>query len=345
MKKQNTTYSDIARYTSLSKMTVSRYFNQPESLSDETKKKIQEALQELNYTENKFAKALSSGKSGIIGIITPTFFYNFYTALIDTFIRVYPKSPYKFLVFTSDSSPEMERSFITELLSYRIEGLIILSHTLSSEELSQYPFPVIGIERESQYISSVDTDNISGTKQAVKRLLQDSCEVLIHINIPTAPVLPSFARIEIFEQIASQKGIPHQHFIIPEDVGTDIQKLYSYLAGICQTLRQKFPQKRIGAFVCNDTMANLFLNSALTNGFQIPTQLEIIGFDNSPVSEQAILPITTVGQNVNRIVSQTIRLLGQQLEEYRKNPHTDLLQKHLVIKPKLLLRKTTTNIR
>lgn len=345
MKKQNTTYSDIARYTNLSKMTVSRYFNQPESLSDETKKKIQEALQELNYTENKFAKALSSGKSGIIGIITPTFFYNFYTALIDTFIRVYPKSPYKFLVFTSDSSPEMERSFITELLSYRIEGLIILSHTLSSEELSQYPFPVIGIERESQYISSVDTDNISGTKQAVKRLLQDSCEVLIHINIPTAPVLPSFARIEIFEQIASQKGIPHQHFIIPEDVGTDIQKLYGYFAGICQTLRQKFPQKRIGAFVCNDTMANLFLNSALTNGFQIPNQLEIIGFDNSPVSEQAILPITTVGQNVNRIVSQTIRLLGQQLEEYRKNPHTDLPQKHLVIKPKLLLRKTTTNIR
>lgn len=345
MKKQNTTYGDIASYTNLSKMTISRYFNQPDSLADETKEKIEEALKKFNYTENKFAKALSSGKSGIIGMITPTFFYNFYTALIDAFIRIYPKSPYKFLVFTSDNSAEMERSFLTELLSYRIEGLIILSHTLSSGELSKYPFPVIGIERESKYISSVDTDNVSGTKQAVKRLLQDGCEVLVHINIATAPSLPAYARIEIFEQVADQAGIPHQCFMIPDDIHTDVCKLYDCFGEICQTLHKKFPHKRIGVFVCNDTMAHLFLNSALTNGFLVPQQLEIIGFDNSPVSEQAILPITTVGQNVNRIVSQTVRLLDQQLEEKKKLSGDALLQKHLVIKPKLLLRKTTLNIR
>ncbi len=345
MRKQNTTYGDIASYTNLSKMTISRYFNQPDSLADETKEKIEEALKKLDYTENKFAKALSSGKSGIIGIITPNFFYNFYTALIDSFIRIYPKSPYKFLVFTSDNSPEMERSFISELLSYRIEGLIILSHLLSSKELSQYPFPVIGIERESEFISSVDTDNVSGTKQAIKRLLQDGCDALIHINTATAPSLPAYARIKIFEQMTIQADIPHQCFIIPTDIHTDSRKLYDCFAKICQTLHKKFPHKRIGAFVCNDTMAHLFLNSALTNGFQVPEQLEIIGFDNSPVSEQAILPITTVGQNVNRIVSQTVRLLDQQLEE-KKNQNGDiLLQKHLVIKPKLLLRKTTLNLR
>lgn len=345
MKKKNTTYGDIASYTNLSKMTVSRYFNQPDSLAEETKEKIEEALKKLNYTENKFAKALSSGKSGIIGMITPNFFYNFYTALIDAFIRTYPKSPYKFLVFTSDDSADMERSFLTELLSYRIEGLIILSHTLDSQELSQYPFPVIGIERESGYISSVDTDNVSGTKQAVRRLLQDGCEVLIHINTATAPSLPAYARIEVFAQVATQTGIPHQCFMIPDDVHTDVQKLYCYFAKICETLHKQYSHKRIGAFVCNDTMAHLFLNSALTNGFSVPQQLEIIGFDNSPVSEQAILPITTVGQNVNRIVSQTVRLLDQQLDEKKKQAGDGLLQKHLVIKPKLLLRKTTLNVK
>lgn len=345
MKKQNTTYSDIASYTNLSKMTISRYFNQPDYLADETKEKIEKALKKLDYTENKFAKALSSGKSGIIGIITPNFFYNFYTALIDAFIRNYPKSPYKFLVFTSDNSPEMERSFIAELLSYRIEGLINLSHMLSSKELSQYPFPVIGIERESEFISSVDTDNVSGTKQAVKRLLQDGCEVLIHINTATAPSLPAFARIKIFEEITTQGSIPHQCFIISNEIHTDVQKLYDYFEKVCQTLKKQYPHKRIGAFVCNDTTAHLFLNSALTNGFLVPEQLEIIGFDNSPVSEQAILPITTVGQNVNRIVSQTVRLLDQQLEEKKNLSSDELLQKHLVIKPKLLLRKTTLNVR
>ncbi|KAI4451532.1 HTH-type transcriptional regulator DegA [Eubacterium plexicaudatum ASF492] len=345
MKKQNATYGDIANYTNLSKMTISRYFNQPHSLADETKEKIEEALKTLDYTENKFAKALSSGKSGIIGIITPNFFYNFYTALIDAFIRIYPKSPYKFLVFTSDNSPETERSFIAELLSYRIEGLIILSHMLGSEELCKYPFPVIGIERESEFISSVDTDNVSGTKQAVKRLLQDGCEVLIHINTGTSPALPSYARIKIFEEVAVRTGTPHQCFMIPVEIHTDVHKLYACFEKVCKTLHSKYPHKRIGAFVCNDTMAHLFLNSALTNGFKVPEQLEIIGFDNSPVSEQAILPISTVGQNVNRIVSQTVRLLDRQLEE-KKNLSKDApTQKHLIIKPKLLLRKTTLNIK
>lgn len=343
MKKQNTTYNDIANYTKLSKMTISRYFNQPDSLAQETKEKIKAALSDLNYTENKFAKALASGKSGIIGIITPTFFYNFYTALIDAFIRNYPKSSYKFLVFTSDNSPEMERDFITELISYRVEGLIVLSHALTSEELASNPFPVVGIERESAYISSVDTDNTFGTRQAVRRLLKDGCEVLIHINIPTAQSLPSYQRIQIFEECALQAHTPYKCFFIPEGTNENIPEIYRTFTGICQSIQHDFPNRRTGIFISNDTMANLFVNCALTSGIKIPEQFEIIGFDNSPISMQAILPITTVGQNVNRMVSQTIKLISQQLAKHKENPDTEIPHEHLIIKPKLILRNTTLN--
>lgn len=343
MKRKNTTYSDIAQYTSLSKMTISRYFNQPDTLAEDTRKKIALALQELNYSENKFAKALASGRSNIIGIITPTFFYNFHTAMVDTFIRNYPKCPYKFMIFINDDSMELERRYIDELLSYRIEGLIILSNALSSKELSQYPIPVVGIEREDQYISSVNTDNAFGTRQAIKRLLKDGCTALAHINIPTAETLPAYDRIRIFEECAQKAKVPHEYYFAAKDMLTGHTRIHEHFVGVCQSLLEKFPGQRVGVFVSNDNIASLFLNSALSYGIRIPEQFEIIGFDNSPISVQSIMPITTIGQNVNRLVGETIKLLSRQWEESRKNPDIPLEPEHLVIRPKIILRDTTKN--
>lgn len=68
------TFSDIAKYTNVSKMTVSRYFNDPGSLTPETKGKIEKALKELNYKSNKVAKILANGRSEFIGIIIPELF-------------------------------------------------------------------------------------------------------------------------------------------------------------------------------------------------------------------------------------------------------------------------------
>lgn len=343
MEKKNTTYADIAQYTNLSKMTISRYFNQPDSLAKDTRQKIAQALQELNYSENKFAKALASGKSNIIGIIIPSFYYHFYTAIVDTFIRNYPKYPYKFMVFISNDSPELERSYIDELLSYRIEGLIILSHILSSKELSQYSIPVIGIEREDKYISSVNTDNAFGTKQAVKRLLKDECTVLAHINLPTAETLPSYDRIRIFEECALKAQVPYNIYYVNDEKINDRPQMHEQFLKICQSLLRDFPGQKIGIFISNDDLANLFLNSALSCGIPIPDQFEIIGFDNSPISERSFLPITTIGQNVNRIVNETIKLLNRHRKETDQTSDTPPSPEHIVIRPKLILRTTTKN--
>ena len=76
-----------------------------------------------------------------------------------------------------------DQQYIEELLSYQIEGLIVLSHTLPSEKLASYQIPVIAIEREAEHISSVNTDNYMGALQATSLLIQDKCDILIHINV------------------------------------------------------------------------------------------------------------------------------------------------------------------
>ncbi|HGA1210849.1 TPA: LacI family DNA-binding transcriptional regulator, partial [Streptococcus suis] len=80
MKQQKVTFADIAKHTNFSKTTISRYFNNPDSLTDASKQKIERALIELGYQENKLAKVLAKGKTEFIGIIIPNLFLHFYAA-------------------------------------------------------------------------------------------------------------------------------------------------------------------------------------------------------------------------------------------------------------------------
>ena len=69
MKQKKVTFDDIAKYTNFSKTTISRYFNNPDSLTLENQEKIAKALEELNYQENKLAKVLANGKIDLKGAI------------------------------------------------------------------------------------------------------------------------------------------------------------------------------------------------------------------------------------------------------------------------------------
>ena len=129
MSKKQVTFADIAAYTHFSKTTISRYFNHPDSLTLENQEKISQALDTLGYKKNKLAKVLANGKSEFIGIIVPNLYLHYYSEMLTQFLSSYRDYHYKFLVFVSEHGAEEEQQYIEELLSYQIEGLIVLSHT------------------------------------------------------------------------------------------------------------------------------------------------------------------------------------------------------------------------
>ena len=153
MNKKKVTFNDIAKYTNFSKTTISRYFNNPDSLTVENQDIIAQALIDLNYQENKLAKVLANGKSEFVGIIVPNLYLHYYAEMLNQILNTYETFGYKFLIFVSKNNFETERNYIQELLAYKIEGMIILSHTISSKELASYQIPIVAIEREDQYIN------------------------------------------------------------------------------------------------------------------------------------------------------------------------------------------------
>lgn len=339
-KKKNVTFSDIAKFTNFSKTTISRYFNDPDSLTPENQQIISNALVKLNYQENKVARILANGKTEFIGIIIPNLYLHYYSEMLNQILCTYEQYGYKFLVFIGNENENTERQYIQELMAYQIEGLIVLSHTIPSKELADLKIPIVTIEREDLYISSVNTDNYSGAKQAVQLLASHRCDIMLHINSPTKENIPAYGRISGFLDYCRENQLPHEMFI--EDLGINDEDLHQKFTCILDQIQMKYPNKKKGIFISNDTYANVFLNLLIRRYGKLPDDFYLVGFDNSPISRQAVIPISTVGQQINKIAQESMKLLvGLMDSQKKRNPAPLSEPVHETIPPLLIPRDTT----
>lgn len=342
-KKSNVTFNDIAKYTNFSKTTISRYFNNPDSLTLENQEIIAKALVDLDYKENKVARILANGKTEFIGIIIPNLFLHYYSEMLDKILSTYEQFGYKFLVFIGNENGENERRYIKELLAYKIEGLIILSHTIPSKELASLNLPIVTIEREDKYVCSVNTDNYMGGYQAASLLARHNCDILIHINSSANENIPAYGRIQGFLDVCKEKQLPHDLFL--EEMGSKYESLQNHLTSVILNLEQRYKSQKKGVFLSNDTLANVFLNLLIRKYGSLPEEYLVIGFDNSPVSREAVIPISTVGQQIDKIAYEAVSLLVELMDERKKRKPVPLKEPiHKVIAPTLIRRETTEKV-
>ena len=344
MGKKNITFSDIAKYTGFSKTTISRYFNNPDSLTLENQQIIADALEKLNYKENKVARILANGKTEFIGVIIPNLYMHYYSEVLNQILKTYETFGYKFLVFTGDDQETNERKYIQELLSYKIEGMIILSHTIPSRELASYNIPIVTIEREDQYVSSVNTDNYMGGVQATSLLAKTGADVLIHINAEFSSQIPSYGRIKGFTDICKEYQVPHE--LILTDTGHSYEETSQILKNLIDDIDIRYTGKTKGIFLPNDTFANIVLHHLIRRYGKLPDDYKLIGFDDSPVSREAIVPISTVGQQIDKIAAAAMEILNVQIKEsHKRKPALSSEPVHQIIPPILIHRETTLPVK
>ena len=338
--KKKVTFADIAAYTGFSKTTVSRYFNDPDSLTLENQQKIADALTALDYKENKVGRILASGRTEFVGVIIPNLYMHYYSEMLNQILSTYETYGYKFLVFAGNEKADIERKYIEELLAYNIEGMIVLSPTIPSSELASYNVPVVGIEREDKYISSVNTDNYMGGVQAASLLKKSGCDVLIHINGNIPDTTPASGRIRGFVDICEEQHLPYE--LILADLGNTFEENRERISRLADQMEEKYPGKKKGVFIANDTHANVLLNLLFQKYGKFPDTYQLIGFDDSPISREAVIPTSTVGQQIPVIANEAMKILSGQMEERKKRrPAPPKEPVHKIIPPILIRRETT----
>lgn len=335
------TIKSVAEMAGVSIKTVSRVINKEGTVKPDTLQRVEEAIKALKYTPNKAARDLASKGASVLGYVydNPNAYY-----IIDMqkgILDVCRKNNFELLIHPCDaSSKNIAKELVDMVDTAQLAGLIL------SPPLSEMP----------EVLSELDQNQISYV-----RIL--SGDGLFPSPLPYVLVNDFKAAYDITEHLISQ-GHKNIAFIAGEEIHkSTIERLngykaalekagiaidesliikgtYSFETGVksSETLLAMSPHPT-AVFACNDEIAAGTLFGARMKGVDVPQELAIAGFENSPFSRQTFPPLTTASQPTNEIAQHAAASLIQYLRAKKAKAAHDNLN-HTFI-PELVVRAST----
>lgn len=174
-----TTIKDVAKAAGITVTTVSRVLNNRGYISDLTRKRVYEVMEQLNYQPNEIARSLHRSKSNILGIIVPKVSHPFFAELTN-YVEFYAyQAGYKVLICNSYSDSVKERDYIGMINRNQVDGFIICSYTQDTSEYINSSLPIVAIDRDfSNGVPYITADNYNGGILATNLLIDKGCKKL-----------------------------------------------------------------------------------------------------------------------------------------------------------------------
>ena len=158
MAKPTVTSADVARAAHVSQSAVSRTFTRGASVSEDTRRKVLQAADELGYRPNALARSLISGKSGIIGVLVAYLDNQFYPVVIEKLSRSLQEKGYRVLLFMTDQGDQ--DAVVKDMLQYQVEGVVMASAHLSSKLAQQCANNGIPVVLFNRYIATSPANSV-----------------------------------------------------------------------------------------------------------------------------------------------------------------------------------------
>ncbi len=328
------TIKDIAGKAGVTPVTVSRALNDKPDISSATKENILKIADDLGYVPNYLAKSLVTRETKTVGILIPNTVDPFYAEVVQGINDLARERGYSIILCNTHNDADEELKFIRHLREKRADGMLIYPVQEDNryiEELKKNPIPFVFLNRHSDELQSdyVINDNIVGAFSAVNHLIEKGHKNIIYIcSKPSASSAQE--RIEGCKKAIEKNNLPSDsiRIILCKE---SIESCYNLVKKI---IRKDKDRKAL--FVWDDKMAVGAIKAILEEGLKIPEDIALVGYDDIEISEYLYPPLTTVRQPTYQIGKKAAQILLEKLESKDK-----VKTKHIVLKPKLIFRKTT----
>ena len=303
------TIKDVAERAGVSVTTVSRVLNNRGYISEATRKKVYQAMEELDYQPNEVARSLFRKKSNIIGLIVPTVAHPFFAELT-AYLETYAYSRgYKVLICNSQLDASKEQEYIWMLRRNQVDGIIMASHTLEVEEYKKLDLPVVAFDRFiSKRIPYVTSDNYQGGRLAVELLLERGCKQIAHMCGSLHLDMLANQRHRAFMDVAEERKVPY--FTVETDINVFEVEKYEELLSDLLTEHPDID----GLFLNSDIMAIAAMKVCRKLGKRIPQDIKIIGYDDVSIASLVSPQITSIRQPLAEMSDLSVRLIEALLE-------------------------------
>ena len=212
-----TSISEIAKKAGVAKSTVSRVINHHPHVSDETRQKVMDLINELDYMPNQLARDLSRGKTQKIGVVIPCIHYHYFTHLINGLLDAAKASDYQLVMMPSDYNQELELSYLKQLKMEAIDALIFTSRAIRLDTIETYAKygRIVVCEKLQGYplLSSAYLDRYSSFVDAFSSMkAQGLANIVLLFSRNNESSATYHSALSAFHNVYGQQSTPHLVF-------------------------------------------------------------------------------------------------------------------------------------
>lgn len=297
------TIHDIAALCGVAASTVSRALSTPDRVNIRTRQRIEAAAARLNYIPNSQAKALSSGRTGAVGVLVPDITNPFYFDLIQGTQLQLKAAGYTQLLVDTEESDEVEASTM-EQLRKSADGIVVTASRLSDEALvaAAARMPMVTINRDVAGVPAVLIDTPSATTQALDHLISLGHNDIAYMGGPLTSQ-SSTRRWTTLSEAAEERGVKVRI------LGPFAPKTQSGAAAADAAVHS-------GVTACiafNDLMAIGMLQRLRERGIRVPEDMSIVGCDDIFGADFCNPPLSTMTSPIEQAGRVAVSMLLAQL--------------------------------
>ncbi|MFE7843413.1 LacI family DNA-binding transcriptional regulator [Streptomyces sp. NPDC057474] len=306
---------DVARVAGVSRKSVSRVLNNEPYVSEEVRRRVLEAAEELGYRMNHAARALASGRNRSIGVVAlGTAGYGTASLLVGIESAVRDAGYALRVVNTVDGDPEGIAGAVMSLLEQGVDGVVVSEPIVEGEVPVMIDVPVLFLGAPPAFTS----DRTLTVGVGAYELARAATDHLLDLGHPTVHHLAgpgqwyaSKDRVEGWRAALAARGAVEPHLL-----EGDWSPASGYEAG-----RELAADDSVTAvFAAGDEMAIGLIHALREAGRRVPEDISVVGFDGNPVFAYITPPLTTVRQPFDAAAREGIRLLVHAIE----TPKADL---------------------
>jgi DNA-binding LacI/PurR family transcriptional regulator len=324
------TITDIAKLTNVAPSTVSRALNNPGRVNPVTRERIQAAARELNYVPNSQARALTSGRTGIIALLVSDVTNPFYFAMMRGTQHALKAAGYAQLLIDTENSGELEVEMLHKVRR-SLDGAILASSRLADRALASLAeeIPLVTVNRNVRGVQSVLIDSPAGIQQAAEHLVSLGHRHVVYVSGP-ANSWPNAARWQ------AMRGAAGRLRVRTSRVGPFPPGQPAGPAAADAVLNT-------GATACvvfNDVLAIGMLTRLRERGVRVPDELSVVGCDDIFGADFCNPPLTTLAAPIERAGIAAVSMLSARLTARSAEP----VRKSVVLPTYLTVRESTARV-
>jgi LacI family transcriptional regulator len=340
MRLGQTTIKDIARELNVSTSTISRALKDYPGISDETKRRVKELAEKLNYRPNAIALSLRKSRSYTIGVIIPEVVHFFFSTVISGIEEVAFSRGYNVILTQTNENLSREKSSVQTMLSNQIDGFLVSFSKETTDfrhfsELLDQGYPIVFFDRIPEISNSVSVivDDYQGAFNATSHLINQGYSKIVHLAGPSNL------------RISQERSRGYQDALLAHGIGVRTDYIIECFKGsddesykITSELLKASDEKPDGFFASNDMAAVGAMLACKAEGFRIPEDIGIVGFSNWQFCSMIEPKLSSVAQPGFKMGSKSTEIL---LDLIEKKISADQFNGPLVLETELLIRNSS----